>query len=139
MRQQQQLAAQQGLPYEGYEPGTASSINYDVITLPSGRRLKFQPEKLTIVDVRSCTEPWALSGIAKWIREMAEGEPDLKRKTLEDGLVRLFCLKVPTMNVADAEALIDHPHDVYGAHRLANRMKAGNVQVASHPICAQSS
>ncbi|KAI1392141.1 CNH domain-containing protein [Hypoxylon trugodes] len=105
MRQQQQLAAQQNIPYEGYETGTASSINYDVITLPSGRRRKFQPEKLTIVDVRSCTEPWALSGIAKWIREMAEGEPDLKRKTLEDGLVRLFCLKVPTMNVADAEAL----------------------------------
>ncbi|KAI0384494.1 CNH domain-containing protein [Hypomontagnella monticulosa] len=105
MRQQQQLAAQQGLPYEGYDTGTGSSINYDVITLPSGRRRKFQPEKLTIVDVRSCSEPWALSGIAKWIREMAEGEPDLKRKTLEDGLVRLFCLKVPTMNVADAEAL----------------------------------
>ncbi|KAI1445653.1 CNH domain-containing protein [Annulohypoxylon stygium] len=105
MRQQQQLGAQQNLPYEGYETGTASSINYDVITLPSGRRRKFQPEKLTVVDVRSCTEPWALSGIAKWIREMADGEPDLKRKTVEDGLVRLFCLKVPTMNVADAEAL----------------------------------
>ncbi|OTA61502.1 Rho1 guanine nucleotide exchange factor 3 [Hypoxylon sp. EC38] len=104
MRQQQQLAAQQGVP-EGYETGTASSINYDVIVLPSGRRRAFQPEKITIVDVRSCTEPWALSGIAKWVREMAEGEPDLKRKTLEDGLVRLFCLKVPTMNVADAEAL----------------------------------
>ncbi|OTB07384.1 hypothetical protein M426DRAFT_53781 [Hypoxylon sp. CI-4A] len=107
MRQQQQIMAQQGLiPYEGYDPGTPTSINYDVITLPSGRRGKFQhPEKLTVADVRSCTEPWALSGIAKWIREMAEGEPDLKKKTLEDGLVRLFCLKVPTMNVADAEAL----------------------------------
>ncbi|KAL7621361.1 Rho guanine nucleotide exchange factor [Parahypoxylon ruwenzoriense] len=105
MRQQQQLAAQQGLPYDGYETGTTSSVNYDVITLPSGRRRKFQPEKLTLVDVRTCTEPWALSGVAKWIREMAEGEPDLKRKTLEEGLVRLFCLKVPTMNVADAEAL----------------------------------
>ncbi|XXH05727.1 Superoxide dismutase [Cu-Zn] [Hypoxylon texense] len=105
MRQQQQLATQQGMLYEGYETGTGSSINYDVITLPSGRRRKFQPEKLTVVDVRSCTEPWALSGIARWIREMADGEPDLRRKTLEDGLVRLFCLKVPTMNVADAEAL----------------------------------
>ncbi|KAI1101495.1 CNH domain-containing protein [Jackrogersella minutella] len=105
MRRQQQLAAQQGPSYGGYETGTASSINYDVITLPSGRRRKFQPEKLTVVDVRSCTEPWALSGIAKWTREMADGEPDLKRKTLEDGLIRLFCLKVPTMNVADAEAL----------------------------------
>lgn len=104
-QQQQQFAAQQGLPYDGYETGTPSSANFDVITLPSGRRRKFQPEKLTLVDVHSCTEPWALSGIAKWIREMADGEPDLKRKTVEDGLVRLFCLKVPTMNVADAETL----------------------------------
>ncbi|KAI1504914.1 CNH domain-containing protein [Biscogniauxia marginata] len=105
MRHQQQLAAQQGLPYEGYDTGTPSSINYDLITLPSGRRKKFQPEKLTMVDVRSCAEPWALSSISQWIREMTEGEVDLKRKTVEEGLVRLFCLKVPTMNVADAEAL----------------------------------
>ncbi|KAJ8108551.1 hypothetical protein ONZ43_g6390 [Nemania bipapillata] len=105
MRQQQQFGTQQGSLHEGYETGTPSSVNYDVITLPTGRRRKFQPEKLTLVDVQSCTEPWALSGIAKWIREMADGEPDLKRKTVEDGLVRLFCLKVPTMNVADAETL----------------------------------
>ncbi|KAI1348050.1 CNH domain-containing protein [Xylaria sp. FL0043] len=105
MKHLRQLAAQQGLSYEGYETGTPSSVNYDVITLPSGRRRKFQPDKLTLVDVQSCAEPWALSEIAKWIREMADGEPDLKRKTVEDGLVRLFCLKVPTMNVADAETL----------------------------------
>ncbi|KAJ3579084.1 hypothetical protein NPX13_g1488 [Xylaria arbuscula] len=105
MRQQQQLAAQQGLPYDGYETGTPSSVNYDVITLPSGRRRKFQPDKLTVLDVQTCAEPWALSAIARWIREMADGEPDLKRKTVEDGIVRLFCLKVPTMNVADAETL----------------------------------
>jgi hypothetical protein len=36
---------------------------------------------------------------------MAEGEQDLKRKTIEEGLVKLFCSKVPTMNVADAESL----------------------------------
>ncbi|KAI0172464.1 CNH domain-containing protein [Hypoxylon sp. FL1284] len=105
IRQQQSIASQQGMLYEGNETGTGSSIDYDVITLPSGRRRKFQPEKITVVDVHTCTEPWALSGIAKWIREMADGEPDLRKKTLEDGLVRLFCLKVPTMNVADAEAL----------------------------------
>lgn len=96
---------QQSPPYEGYDTGTASSINYDVITLPSGRRRKFIPEKLTLVDTRTCEEPWSLSGISNWLREMAEGEPDLKRKTVEDGLVRLFCLKVPTMNVAVAEGL----------------------------------
>ncbi|KAK8049870.1 Rho1 guanine nucleotide exchange factor 3 [Apiospora phragmitis] len=102
---QQQLAAQQGLPYEGYDTATPTSVNYDVITLPSGRRKKFVPEKLTVLDTQTCTEPWALTGISKWIREVAEGEPDLKRKTVEDGLVRLFCLKVPTMNVANAEML----------------------------------
>lgn len=114
MRQQQQLAAQQGLPYDGYDAGTPSSsgIDYDVITLPTGRRKKFIPEKLTLVDTRTCIEPWALSGISKWLREMAEGEPDLKRKTVEDGLVRLFCLKVPTMNVADAEGLSSTVVDV---------------------------
>ncbi|KAH6646946.1 CNH domain-containing protein [Truncatella angustata] len=104
-RQQQQLSAQQGLPNENYDAASASSINYDVITLPSGRRKKFIPEKITSVDTRTCIEPWALSGISKWLREMAEGEPDLKIKTVEDGLVRLFCSKVPTMNVADAEGL----------------------------------
>ncbi|KAK7970400.1 hypothetical protein PG988_009473 [Apiospora saccharicola] len=102
---QQQLAAQQGLPYEGYDTATPTSVNYDVITLPSGRRKKFVPEKLTVLDTQTCTEPWALTGISKWIREVAEGEPDLKRKTVEDGLVRLFCLKIPTMNVANAETL----------------------------------
>lgn len=103
----QQSLGQQSSPYDSYDSTTTppTIANYDVITLPTGRRRKFQPEKLTIVDVRSCKEPWALSGIANWIREMAEGEPDLRRKTVEDGLVRLFCLKVPTMNVADAEAL----------------------------------
>ncbi|KAK6864811.1 CNH domain-containing protein [Apiospora arundinis] len=105
VRQQQQLAAQQGLPYEGYDTATPTSVNYDVITLPSGRRKKFVPEKLTVLDTQTCTEPWALTGISSWIREVAEGEPDLKRKTVEDGLVRLFCLKVPTMNVANAETL----------------------------------
>ncbi|WYZ39438.1 hypothetical protein EsH8_III_001352 [Colletotrichum jinshuiense] len=103
--QQQQLAAQQGLPYDGYESGTPSSMTYDVITLPSGRKRKFVPSKLTSGDLRRCTEPWALSGIAAWIREMADGEPDLKQKTVEEALLKLFTAKVPTINVADAELL----------------------------------
>lgn len=76
-----------------------------MITLPTGRRKKFVPSKLTAADIKRCAEPWALSGITAWIREMAEGEPDLKRKTLEEGVLKLFCAKVPTMNVADAELL----------------------------------
>ncbi|KAK1485617.1 CNH domain-containing protein [Colletotrichum cuscutae] len=103
--QQQQLAAQQGLPYDGYESNTPSSMTYDMITLPSGRKRKFVPSKLTSGDIRRCSEPWALSGIAAWIREMADGEPDLKQKTVEEALLKLFTEKVPTINVADAELL----------------------------------
>lgn len=91
---------------EGYDPGTPPSLaGYDMITLPTGRRKKFTPSKLTAADIKRCVEPWALSGITAWIREMAEGEPDLKRKTIEEGVLKLFCVKVPTMNVADAELL----------------------------------
>ncbi|KAJ9155590.1 Rho1 guanine nucleotide exchange factor 3 [Pleurostoma richardsiae] len=105
MTQQQQLAAQQGVQYDGYDTGTPSSVAYDVITLPTGRKRKFIPSKLTVGDFRRCTEPWALSGLASWIREMAEGETDLKRKNIEEGFVKLFSGKVPTMNIADAETL----------------------------------
>jgi signal transduction histidine kinase len=77
-----------------------------MITIPTGRRKKqFIPSKLSSHDIKRCSEPWALSGIAAWVREMAEGEPDLKKKTVEEGLVWLFTAKVPTMNVADAEGL----------------------------------
>lgn len=106
LNQQQQFAGQNGLPYEGYESGTPSSLAaYDAITLPSGRKKKFIPSKLSSTDMKRCSEPWALSGIADWVREMAEGDPETKRKTIEEGLVKLFCFKVPTMNVADAEVL----------------------------------
>jgi len=106
LKHQQQSTGQPGSTYEGgYDTGTPSSMTYDMITLPSGRRRKFTPSKLTAADIRRCTEPWALSSIASWIREMAEGEPDLKRKTIEEGLIKLFTAKVATMNIADAETL----------------------------------
>jgi hypothetical protein len=101
----QHWAGQQSPPSEVHDTGTPASMTYDMITLPSGRRRKFIPSKLTPADIRRCAEPWALSGIAAWIREMSDGEPDLKRKTIEEGLVKLFTSKVPTMNVADAETL----------------------------------
>ncbi|POS78120.1 Rgf3-like protein [Diaporthe helianthi] len=104
-QQQQQLGLHPGTLHEGYESGTPSSVAYDVITLPTGRKKRFVPEKLSSSDIRRCVEPWALSSVAAWLREMAEGEPDLKRKAIEDGLIKLFTTKVPTMNVADAETL----------------------------------
>ncbi|TVY75851.1 Rho1 guanine nucleotide exchange factor [Lachnellula suecica] len=96
---------------DGYDMGTPqSSITLDLPALPAGRRKKFAPSRLSSAEFRKCAEPWALSGIAEWIREMAggetgEGESDLRQKTIEDGLVALFTHKVPTMNTADAETL----------------------------------
>ena len=96
---------------DGYDTGTPqSSITLDLPALPAGRKKKFSPSRLSSADFRKCPEPWALSGIAAWIRELAggdtgEGEPDLRQKTIEDGLVALFTHKVPTMNTADAETL----------------------------------
>lgn len=103
-RQAVHHSSQESARYE-YDTGPPSSVAYDMITLPTGRKRKFIPSKLTTQDIRRCAEPWALSGIAAWIRDMADGEPDLKQKTIEEGLVRLFTAKVPTMNVADAETL----------------------------------
>lgn len=98
---------------DGYDLTSAtpqSTVALDLPALPAGRRKKFSPSRLSSADFRKCQEPWALSGLAGWIREMAggetgEGESDLRQKTIEDGLVALFTHKVPTMNTADAETL----------------------------------
>lgn len=84
-------------------PPTASTITLDLPALPAGKR--FNPSKLTPKDYAKCIEPWALSSVIAWLRLMAEGESDLKEHLIVDGLVNLFTFKVPTMNVADAEAL----------------------------------
>ena len=73
--------------------------------IPAGRRKKFNPAKLSTNDFRKCPEPWALSSIVVWIREMSEGETDLKEHAIVEGIVALFTHKVPTMNTADAETL----------------------------------
>ncbi len=114
-RQARQKAARMGVRsasgLDGYDVGTPQSgIPLDLPALPAGRRKKFSPSRLATSDYNKCSEPWALSGIASWIREMAggdtgEGESDLRQKTIEDGLVALFTHKVPTMNAADAETL----------------------------------
>lgn len=96
---------------DGYDASTPQSLaTIDLPALPAGRRKKFSPGRLSTADFRRCTEPWALSGIAAWIREMAggetgEGESDLRVKIIEDGLIALFTHMVPTMNTADAETL----------------------------------
>lgn len=88
-----------------YSAAPTATGAFDSITLPSGRKKKFVPSKLTPGEFNKCPEPWALSGIESWIRVMGETELDLREKTIEEALTNLFVFKVPTMNVADAEAL----------------------------------
>jgi hypothetical protein len=105
-----QIGLRSGTGVDGFDSTPQSTVTLDLPALPAGRRKKFSPSRLSSADFRKCQEPWALSGIAGWVREMAggetgEGESDLRQKTIEDGLVALFTHKVPTMNTADAETL----------------------------------
>ncbi|KAH7149103.1 CNH domain-containing protein [Dactylonectria estremocensis] len=80
---------------------------HDELVLPFARR-RLVPSELTAADFQRCVEPWALSSIEAWLREIGEGEPDLKAKMIDEALVLLFTNKVPTIKVADAETLSHH-------------------------------
>jgi hypothetical protein len=100
---QQQLGSRPGS--EIYETsGTASSMGLDLPALP---RKKFNPAKLTREQYKKCDEPWALSSIVAWIRDLAEEETDLKEQALVQAIIALFTFAVPTMNMTDAESLGD--------------------------------
>ena len=108
LRQQQQLF-RAGSPY-GTDAFGDPSMNPSAEILglpeiPSGKRRKFNPSKLSTTDFKKCAEPWALSSVVAWVREMSEGEADLKEQAIVEGIVALFTHKVPTMNTADAENL----------------------------------
>ncbi|KMQ46665.1 Dbl like protein (DH) domain [Trichophyton rubrum] len=83
------------------------SVTLDLPVLPAGKRKKFHPGKLSSEQFRKCTEPWAISAIVAWIRDLAEDEADLKEHSIVDAIVALLTHKVPTMNTADAETLSD--------------------------------
>lgn len=102
-----------------YDSTSGTVGAFDGITLPTGRKRRFIPSKLSVGDYGRCTEPWALSGVERWVREMADGEVDLKEKTIEEALILLFTFKVPTMNVADAEVL--------GTRVVAQMLEAGTL------------
>ena len=109
IRQQQQLGPRAGSPY-GTDAFGDPSMNPSAEILglpeiPSGKRRKFNPSKLSTIDFKKCAEPWALSSVVAWVREMSEGEADLKEQAIVEGIVALFTHKVPTMNTADAENL----------------------------------
>lgn len=75
------------------------------LDLPSIPRKKFNPSKITTEQFRKCSEPWALSSVCSWFRDLAEDETDLREQTVVDAIVALFSQKVPTMNTTDAEIL----------------------------------
>ena len=111
-RRQQQLAGiRTSVGYDrssGPDTGVTSAGklgDMDLPAIPLGRRKKFIPAKLSSNDYKRCEAPWALSAILAWIKEMTEGEADLKEQAIVDGIVQLFTHKVPTMNTADAETL----------------------------------
>lgn len=109
LRQHQQMNAR-GTSVYGSECAPDSSVpqSAELLGLPEipvGRRKKFNPSKLSTSDFKKCLEPWALSSIVNWIKDMSEFEADLKEQAIVDGIVALFTHKVPTMNTADAETL----------------------------------
>lgn len=110
LKQQQQQAGIRTASVYGADatPDSALLHGADLLGLPEipvGKRRKFNPAKLSTGDFKKCSEPWALSSIVGWVREMSEGTADLKRQMVVDGIVALFTHKVPTMNTADAETL----------------------------------
>ena len=90
----------------GYDTSTPqSTVTLDLPAIPAGKRKKYNPAKLSTSDFKKCSEPWALSSIVAWMKEMTADEADLKGHAIIDGIVALFTHKVPTMNTADAETL----------------------------------
>lgn len=83
----------------------AASMALDLPAIPAARRKKFNPAKLSSEQFKKCSEPWALSSILSWIRDLSEDETDLREQAIVDAIVALFTHKVPTMNIADAETL----------------------------------
>lgn len=93
------------------------SVTLDLPVLPAGKRKKFNPAKLSTEQFKKCKEPWGLSSIVSWVKDLAEEEADLKEQSIVNAIVALFTHKVPTMNTADAETL--------GAIVVQNMFSAG--------------
>ena len=109
LKQQQMSGLRSASGYlSEFGPDTSINNSAELLGLPDipeGKRRKYIPAKLSTNDFKKCDEPWALSSVLSWIREMSEGEAYLRESSLVDGIVALFTHKVPTMNIADAEAL----------------------------------
>ena len=88
--------------YDPSEPSSAVAL--DLPTIP---RKRFNPAKISTEQFKKCTEPWAMSSVLSWIRDLAEEETDLREATVAEGIVALFTNKVPTMQTTEAEVLGD--------------------------------
>lgn len=79
------------------------------IDLPSLGLKRFSASRLGAVEFRKCEEPWALSSIYSWFRQVAPPDEvsELKEAMIKDALVALLSFKVPTLNITDVEALAD--------------------------------
>ncbi|EPS34721.1 hypothetical protein PDE_09685 [Penicillium oxalicum 114-2] len=84
---------------------TVAPTPLDLPAIPAARRKKFNPSKLSTEQFKKCTEPWALSAVLSWIKDLSQDETDLRQHAIVDAIVALFTHKVPTMNIADAETL----------------------------------
>ncbi|KAI9894737.1 MAG: hypothetical protein M1814_002094 [Vezdaea aestivalis] len=114
-------------------PGSAVTGSIDLPSIPQGRRKRFDPEKMSTSQFKRCAEPWALSSIASWLKEMSDGETDLKEKIIVDGIVALFTHKVPTMNIADAETLAERVvQDMFSSSTLVREEEW--VKFTAEPI-----
>ncbi|KAL6250081.1 Rho guanine nucleotide exchange factor [Rhinocladiella similis] len=115
----QKALRQQGRPvsdlYDIASPQSAVAL--DLPTIP---RKRYNPAKLTADQFKKCSEPWALSSIVTWIRDLAEEEVDLKEHHIAEGIIALFMNKVPTMYVTEAEVL---------GERVVREMLAANALV----------
>ncbi|KAL4983496.1 CNH domain-containing protein [Aspergillus falconensis] len=111
-----------------------AAIPLDLPIIPAGRRKKFHPSKLSSEDFRRCAEPWALSAVLSWIRDLTEEENDLKTHAVVDAIVALFTHKVPTMNIADAETLaarvVENMFDQGALIKDEEWVKFGNGQMS---------
>lgn len=122
---QQQMSGMRTASAYGSEFGADASalsqggIALDLPEIPLGKRKKYNPSKMSTNDFKKCNEPWALSSIVAWVKDMSEGESDLREHSIVDGIVALFTHKVPTMNTADAETL--------GARVVNAMLKSGTL------------
>ncbi|KAF7716451.1 Uncharacterized protein PECH_003857 [Penicillium ucsense] len=105
-QQQEYLWQLQNKELPRIDPAEAAAhAPLDLPAIPAARRKKFNPAKLSTEQFKKCTEPWALSAVLTWIKDLSQDETDLRQHAIVDAIVALFTHKVPTMNIADAETL----------------------------------